>query len=69
MPNDYYRRRVIRDLLCWVFVFTFPKPFDPSFGGSPGAPTPSPDSSRLVRHSVIIIDAGSGRFVRGFPTR
>ncbi len=68
MPSDYYRGRPIRDLPCWVFVFTYRKPFQPvGFGFINSAPSPSPTAA-MDWHMVFIVDASNGRFVRGFPT-
>jgi hypothetical protein len=69
MPNDFYRGRRIEGLTCWVYVFTFPKPFDPRIGGPPvSSPSPTPPPM-LVQHAVFILDATNGQFVRSFYTR
>ena len=69
MPNDYSRGKAIRDLPWWVFVFTFPKALDPSFGPPPGVTPATPSPSSLVWHSVVIVVAENGDFVRGFFTK
>ena len=62
MPTDFYEGKSIRSLTCWVIVYTLPQAENVSLGPPDTAPI-------VVQHSVTILDAHTGAFVRGFYTK
>ena len=62
MPTDLYEGKAIRHLTCWAIVYILPQAENVSQGPPGTAPI-------MVQHSVTILDARTGAFVRGFYTK